>query len=82
MTCIVRPGRALTITVAQVIPDSIACRLYLLTVLLETAVDLAMEAELFLRLKDTNAIDNTDNQQSEKMPVYLSIFAMAQYVHD
>ncbi|KZT74846.1 hypothetical protein DAEQUDRAFT_659292 [Daedalea quercina L-15889] len=61
----------------ELVPDSIACRLYLLTVLLETAVDLAMEAELFLRLKGAKAIDNSDNQQSEKMPVYLSIFAMA-----
>ncbi|KAH9937463.1 uncharacterized protein B0H18DRAFT_970755 [Fomitopsis serialis] len=62
---------------AMLIPDSIACRLYLITVLLETSVDLAMEAELFLRLRASTPIGSTDDQQSDKMPVYLSIFAMA-----
>ncbi|KAH9835778.1 uncharacterized protein C8Q71DRAFT_763390 [Rhodofomes roseus] len=61
---------------ATLIPDSLACRLYLITVLVETAVDLAMEAELYLRLQASKPLDSTD-QQSDKMPVYLSIFALA-----
>ncbi|KZT06768.1 uncharacterized protein LAESUDRAFT_699590 [Laetiporus sulphureus 93-53] len=60
----------------EFIPDSIACRLYLLTVLVETAIDLAIEAELFIRLQDSTAT-SSNFQESKKMPIYLSIFAMA-----
>lgn len=63
----------------QYIPDSIACRLYLLTVLVETAIDLAIEGDIFLRF---HAADSSDSQDmaTRRMPVYLAIFAMAQYV--
>ncbi|OBZ79017.1 hypothetical protein A0H81_00538 [Grifola frondosa] len=62
------------------IPDSIACRLYLLTVLVETAIDLAIEGDIFLRFQEAeegqdNALSN--DMASRKMPVYLSVFAMA-----
>jgi len=64
---------------AAFIPDSIACRLYLLTVLVETSIDLAIEAELFLRLQESSdtTATTTDDQESRKMPVYLAIFAIA-----
>ncbi|CCM02184.1 uncharacterized protein FIBRA_04263 [Fibroporia radiculosa] len=61
---------------AMFIPDSLSGRLYLLTVLVETAIDLAVEAELYLRLRQTGSTSG-DSQESEKMPVYLSIFAIA-----
>ncbi|GBE78126.1 hypothetical protein BKA93DRAFT_784356 [Sparassis latifolia] len=59
------------------LPDSIACRLYLLTVLVETAIDLAIEAEIFVRLQESRDANGSDNVASLKMPVYLSIFAIA-----
>jgi hypothetical protein len=55
-----------------------ACRLYVLTVLIETTIDLVIEGELLLRVR----AETKDNDQitSRKMPVYLSIFALAQCV--
>ncbi|TEB35221.1 hypothetical protein FA13DRAFT_1753510 [Coprinellus micaceus] len=54
----------------KLIPESLACRLYLATVLVETTIDLAIEGELFLRATDPTI---------KRMPVYLAIFALAQY---
>lgn len=55
-----------------------ACRLYVLTVLIETTIDLVIEGELLLRVRAETKDD--DQITSRKMPVYLSIFALAQYV--
>ncbi|KAG1749721.1 uncharacterized protein EDB91DRAFT_1109321 [Suillus paluster] len=52
---------------AKILPDSWACRLFVLTVVIETAVDLAIEADLLVRLQD----------DSGKLEVYLSVFALA-----
>jgi len=52
----------------QILPDSWACRLFVITVLVETAIDLAIEGNLLARLQS-----GSDN----KMPVYLSVFALA-----
>jgi len=52
---------------AKILPDSWACRLFVLTVVVETAVDLAIESDLFVRLQD----------DSGKLAVYLSVFALA-----
>lgn len=59
-------------------PESLACRLYVITVLIETTIDLVIEGELLLRVRK----ETKDNDQisSRKMPVYLSIFALAQCV--
>ena len=54
-----------------------ACRLYVLTVLIETAVDLAIEGELLLRI---NNVESSQGAERKTMPVYLSIFALAQCV--
>ncbi|RXW20611.1 hypothetical protein EST38_g5229 [Candolleomyces aberdarensis] len=63
----------------KIIPESLACRLYLATVLVETTIDLAIEGELFLRVKEK--MDNQDPGGQEgttrRMPVYLAIFALA-----
>ncbi|KAI0067856.1 hypothetical protein BV25DRAFT_1794476 [Artomyces pyxidatus] len=64
----------------QVLPDSMACRLYVLTVLIETAIDLAIEGDLLLRFHeaDKNTESNNDFEStSRKMPVYLTVFAFA-----
>ncbi|KAJ3480257.1 hypothetical protein NLI96_g8479 [Meripilus lineatus] len=57
------------------VPDSIACRLYVLVVLIETAIDLAIEADLFLRFKDYDI--GEENRANNKMPVYLAVFCLA-----
>lgn len=57
-----------------------ACRLYLLVVLLQTAVDLAIEGDLLIRVNqaiDSDMITEATSLSSRKMPVYLSIFALA-----
>ncbi|KAI0321674.1 hypothetical protein OF83DRAFT_1236941 [Amylostereum chailletii] len=66
------------------LPDSIACRVYILVVLLETAIDLAIEGDLLVRIHDAlEARHGTDlsssdiAQTSRKMPVYLTIFCFA-----
>ncbi|KAJ7275254.1 hypothetical protein B0H12DRAFT_1265994 [Mycena haematopus] len=56
----------------KILPESMACRLYVLTVLIETTIDLVIEGELLLQI-NKNATGNFGRQ----MPVYLSIFALA-----
>ncbi|KAF7784746.1 hypothetical protein Agabi119p4_911 [Agaricus bisporus var. burnettii] len=64
----------------KIMPDSIACRLYVLVVLIETTINLAIEGDLYLRIRDSQS----DQQSSSvavvalrRMPVYLAVFAMA-----
>jgi hypothetical protein len=59
---------------SKILPDSWACRLFVITVLVETTIDLAIEGDLLVRLQDSG-----DNGSALKMPVYLSVFALAQY---
>jgi len=66
----------------KILPDSIACRLYVITVLVETTIDLVIEGDLLLRFhKADNKASNVSPQSgditSEKMPVFLSVFALA-----
>lgn len=46
----------------------------MITVLVETTIDLAIEGDLLVRLQNSG-----DNTSALKMPVYLSVFALAQY---
>lgn len=63
----------------QLLPDSMACRLYVLIVLIETIVDISIQTDLFIRVREIN--NTTDNNiGSERLPVYLGIFILAQYV--
>jgi len=57
----------------KILPESVACRLYVLTVLIETAIDLTIEGELYLRIKQADSASQT----SQTMPTYLTIFALA-----
>ncbi|KAG1722875.1 uncharacterized protein EDB91DRAFT_1340342 [Suillus paluster] len=52
---------------AKIFPDSWPCRLFVLTVVIETAVDLAIEGDLLVLLAD----------YSMKLEVYLSVFVLA-----
>jgi len=58
----------------KILPESIACRLYVITVLVQTAIDLAIEGDLLLRFHEAG---DQDDDFSQKMPVYLGIFALA-----
>lgn len=65
----------------QILPDSIACRLYVITVLVETTIDLVIEGDLLLRFhKADNVSSDSGDITSQKLPVFLSIFVLAQYV--
>jgi hypothetical protein len=72
----------------QVLPDSMACRLYVLTVLVETTIDLIIEGDLLLRFHQAdNSLQSQDSSSandiqliSKKMPAYLTIFGFAQCV--
>lgn len=56
----------------KLLPESTACRLFMLTVLVETTIDLVIEGELLERVRHTeNATNNT------RMSAYLTIFALA-----
>lgn len=64
----------------KILPESLACRLYVATVLIETTIDLAIEGELFLRVRVKNKSDSVSGDAhtaTSRMPVYLSIFALA-----
>ncbi|KAF9229637.1 hypothetical protein BS17DRAFT_792517 [Gyrodon lividus] len=58
----------------RILPDSWACRLFVITVLVETAIDIAIESDLLVRLQDAGSVDD---ESAKKMPVYLSVFALA-----
>ena len=66
----------------QALPDSLSCKIYLLTVLIETAVDLTIEGDLLIRIHQANDEDSQSglSTTSRKMPIYLTIFSLAQYV--
>ncbi|PAV21894.1 hypothetical protein PNOK_0185100 [Pyrrhoderma noxium] len=57
-----------------ILPETLACRLYVLTVLFETIVDIAIEADLYLRIK---ALDKEQGLSKQRLPVYLAIFCFA-----
>ncbi|KXN83564.1 UPF0658 Golgi apparatus membrane protein C23H3.04 [Leucoagaricus sp. SymC.cos] len=61
----------------KILPDSIACRLYVLAVLVETTVNLAIEGDLFLRIQEVTKGQEGNNLSSRRMPVYLTVFALA-----
>ncbi|KAI0286773.1 hypothetical protein BGY98DRAFT_1104894 [Russula aff. rugulosa BPL654] len=62
----------------KILPDSIACRLYVITVLVETTIDLVIEGDLLLRFhKADNVSSDSGDITSQKLPVFLSIFVLA-----
>ena len=72
---------ALTRLRFQILPDSIYCRLYVLTVVIQTIIDLAIEGELLVRFHQAGVgVDGDTATASRKMNVYLGIFVLAQYV--
>ncbi|KAK2462067.1 hypothetical protein APHAL10511_006530 [Amanita phalloides] len=57
----------------KILPESLACRLYVLTVLIQTTIDLAIEGELLLRIHQADS----SSQASTTTMTYLAIFALA-----
>jgi hypothetical protein len=68
--------------VEQYLPSSTACRLYLLVILLQTAVDLTIEADILIQFDKLpqSSLDPSNKGNVQVLPVYLGIFAVAQYV--
>jgi len=71
--------------VRRMIPNSMFCRLYLLAVLVESAVDIVLEGIIYLKMRDyyeglskSSQGSSKDNDLSiKRLPVYLGIFAFA-----
>ncbi|KAJ3790334.1 hypothetical protein GGU10DRAFT_392152 [Lentinula aff. detonsa] len=61
----------------KVLPESLACRFYVITVLVETTIDLAIEGKLLVQVHEADASGGGDTSNPNKMPVYLSIFVLA-----
>jgi len=63
----------------KILPESIACRFYVITVLIQTTIDLAIESDLLIRFHQAslNPGEETQDSAAKKMPVYLGIFALA-----
>jgi len=57
----------------KILPESMASRLYVITVVVQTGIDLAIEGEIGVRFHT----DENDPASTRKMPVYLAIFALA-----
>jgi hypothetical protein len=60
----------------NLLPSSMACRLYLLVVLLETIVDVAIEADIDFLLHHIPPNTDSDLKYS-RLPVYLGVFTFA-----
>ncbi|KAJ3568978.1 hypothetical protein NP233_g5358 [Leucocoprinus birnbaumii] len=60
----------------RILPDSMACRLYVLAVLVETTINLAIEGDLYLRIREVSE-DQSNTLATRRMPVYLGVFALA-----
>jgi len=61
----------------KILPESLACRLFVITVLIETTIDLAIEGDLLIRFNEAKEQNLDNDQDSHKMRVYLSTFALA-----
>lgn len=61
----------------QMLPDSMSCRLFVLVVVLETVADIAIEGDILLRFHQLGEEGQVD--AIDRLQVYLSIFAFAQY---
>lgn len=69
----------------RLVPNSFYCRLYLLAVLIESAIDVVIEGIIYLKMSDyldgLDATSSTDQQADDltvkRLPVYLGIFAFA-----
>jgi len=57
-----------------ILPESLACRLYVITVLIQTTIDLVIEGDLLIRFHEAGP---NGDKLSIKMPVYLTIFTIA-----
>ncbi|KZP32210.1 hypothetical protein FIBSPDRAFT_916440 [Athelia psychrophila] len=67
----------------KVLPESMACRLYVCTIVVQTIVDMTIEADLFIRFQEVSKDNppasegNPPASETQKMAVYVGIFALA-----
>ncbi|EJU00976.1 hypothetical protein DACRYDRAFT_108312 [Dacryopinax primogenitus] len=59
------------------IPSSLSCRLYLLVALLEAFVDVAIEVELFLRVRSASNNSGQPDVDYGRLPIYIFLFGLA-----
>ncbi|KEP53732.1 hypothetical protein V565_026770 [Rhizoctonia solani 123E] len=81
------PARVTLLTrLGRLIPNSFYCRLYLLAVTIESAIDVVIEGIIYLKMRDylesVQKDPNSTTQQADdltvkRLPVYLGIFAFA-----
>lgn len=78
------PGKpSLLMRLRRLVPNSFYCRLYLLAVLVEAAVDVIMEGIIYLKMRDyLEGNHETESKEEDdltikRLPVYLAIFAFA-----
>jgi len=61
----------------KILPESLACRLYIAVVVVQTIIDLIIEGMLFMRVRILTEDGAEANPTARRMPVYLAIFALA-----
>ncbi|CAE6422392.1 unnamed protein product [Rhizoctonia solani] len=84
------PGPPVRVTLlsrlGRLIPNSFYCRLYLLAVTIESAIDVVIEGIIYLKMRDTlesiqkdpdSTTQEADDLTVKRLPVYLGIFAFA-----
>jgi len=64
----------------QLLPKSLPITLFLATVVIETIVDLALQGDIYFRLRALAESDDSSKDQARRISVYLAIFALAQSV--
>lgn len=76
-----KPSSKRSAFLEAIFPNSMACRLYLISVLVETFIDIAIEGTLLWRVNDAIDIEKSLGMDvgthKNRIPVYLAIFAMA-----
>lgn len=77
--CALAVSRAKTCSPPQLVPESLSCRLYIGIVLLETVIDIALEADILAILdSQEKAQSSATDLNFNRLPVYLVVFGLAQ----
>jgi hypothetical protein len=69
-----------SLTCHQLLPNSWPIRLFLATVVLETIIDLAVQADIYTRISSIPLVGQNNQSSARRVILYLSLFAFAQSV--
>lgn len=64
--------------ISRLFPKSWPIRLFLLTVFVETVIDLAVQGDIYARISAISTEESTEKGAVRKVTVYLGLFAFAQ----